>query len=60
VFSTYLMDSDPGAFESLDGLSWYWTEIKPSSVPPADTGDPWKLDTELFPVDDMPGKGTSN
>lgn len=54
------MDSDPGAFKSLDGLSWYWTEIKPSSVPPADTGDPWKLDTELFPVDDMPAKGTSN
>lgn len=56
---TYLWDSEPGAFGSLDGLSWYWTEIKSPSAPPVDRGDPWKLDTELLP-DDMPAKGTSN
>ena len=57
---TYVWDSEPGAFESIaEGLSWYWTEIKPPSDSPADTGDPWKLATEVLP-DDMPAKGTSN
>lgn len=59
--SAYLGDSESGAFESLDGLSSYRTEIKPSSAPPPpadiDRGDPWKLATELFP-DDMPAKGS--
>jgi len=40
-------------------LSWYSTEIKAPSDSPVDTGDPWKLATELV-LDGMPAKGTSH